>query len=369
MAELESPLDRVLSPRPRDVARELPAIVLLVAEIRPSLEPDRRIGDAAAVESHRRRSGVLRDDTAGRIGGSLPQPLGPVRTCRQVIAPHEPAVPRDRGVDQQVVVDDPVELLVRMVRGNALEEPATVVVGVLGRLLLGIELVVAPVHALAVAHRGTAVPVEAGARLEVRREVLVDAEHDVARVELPRLVARPDAGDVVGEPCAVGSHHQRYNPRGDRASERVAGGNDVVRERIAHRNAVHHPRRLRIENLALHDRPSQRVRADLVPRQQGTEVPALERIDRRRIAEARDRARADARVVDVDEEVGLVAAVVAGEADRTAERKAEVVVADRGLVDAALLGEDGVLVHRVVGHVLVDAAAERVRARLARGTR
>ena len=366
MAELESSLDRMPSPRPCDVARELPAIVLLVPEPRPSRETDGRVGDAAAVEIHRGRSGILRDDTAGRTRGPLPETLRPVRTRRQVIAPHEPAIPRDRGVDQQVVVDDPVELLVRVVRGDALEEPATVVIGVLGRLLLGIELVVAPIHALAVAYRGTAVPVEAGARLEGRREVLVHAEHDVARVELPRLIAHADAGDVVGEPGAVGFHHQRHDPRGHRASERVAGGDDVARERIAHGNVVHRPRRLRIEDLPLQDRPSQRVRANLVARQQRAEVAGLERIGGRRIAEAGDGARADARVVDVHEKVRLVAAVVAGQADRTAEREAEVVVADRRLLDSAPLGEYRVLVERVVGHVLVHAAAERVGARLAR---
>ena len=39
MAELEARFDRVTSLHPRDVARELPPVVLLEAEPRPSLSP------------------------------------------------------------------------------------------------------------------------------------------------------------------------------------------------------------------------------------------------------------------------------------------------------------------------------------------
>src|SRR5215213_3956604 len=98
---------------------------------------------------------------AGRRARSFPQPLRPLRSGRQMAPAHEPAIVGDRGMVHQVVVDDPVELLVGVVGRDTLGEPVPVVVGVLRRLRFRIELDGAAGHLTAVAERGPTVPVEA----------------------------------------------------------------------------------------------------------------------------------------------------------------------------------------------------------------
>ena len=84
---------------------------------------------------------------------------------------------------------------------------------------------------------------------------------------------------------------------------------------------------VRIEDLPVEERPAERVGADLAAGQQRAEVAVLERVDRRRVAEAGNRARPDPRVVEVREEERAVPAVVPRENERTAQREAGIVVA------------------------------------------
>ena len=65
------------------------------------------------------RARVVVEDAA-LIGA--PQQLRPAGAGRKGVAAHEPAVAGDGRVVQQVGLDDPVELLVRMMRGDALVE-------------------------------------------------------------------------------------------------------------------------------------------------------------------------------------------------------------------------------------------------------
>src|SRR6476619_935011 len=128
MAVLDTNLRRVPPLHPRQVVRELPAIVLLVAEPLPLLS-DVRVRRVAG-EIHHWRSGSVVDETA-LVGA--PQQLRPADTGRKGVSAHEPAVPGNRGVVQQVVANDPVELLVGVMRGDALVEPLSVVSVVLLR--------------------------------------------------------------------------------------------------------------------------------------------------------------------------------------------------------------------------------------------
>ena len=68
---------------------------------------------SVASEIHHWRSGSVVDETA-LVGA--PQQLRPADTGRKGIPAHEPAVPGNRRVVQQVVPNDPVELLVGVMR-------------------------------------------------------------------------------------------------------------------------------------------------------------------------------------------------------------------------------------------------------------
>ena len=102
------------------------------------------------------------------VGAAVPGPetLWPLRAGREVVPAHEPAVVGDRRVVQQVVADDPVELLVQVLRGDPLKEPVAVIVGILRRVGLRIVRHGAASDLAAVADRWTVVPVEARAALK-----------------------------------------------------------------------------------------------------------------------------------------------------------------------------------------------------------
>ena len=159
--------------------------------------------------------------------------------------------------------------------GDALIEPLSVVGGVLLRLGFPVELRGAAGDFAAVADRGPPVPVEAVAHPEIRREAVVEAAHDVPRVELPRLVARRVAGDVVRGARPIRMHHQRRDLGSHRTSQRIVARNDVARIGIAYRYAVDEASGGRIEDLTGENRTPERVDADLVASQDLAEVAAL----------------------------------------------------------------------------------------------
>src|SRR5687768_1558388 len=72
MAELEPGLQGVAPLHPGEVVRELPAVVLLVAEPGPAFQPDGRIRDTPAVEPHRGRARVRRHQAADRSAHAFP---------------------------------------------------------------------------------------------------------------------------------------------------------------------------------------------------------------------------------------------------------------------------------------------------------
>ena len=131
----------------RQVVGELPAVVHQIAEVRPAVQPDRVVGNIAGEVDLRRPGGVV-ENTA--VAGA-PQELRPAHAGRQRIAAHVPAVVRDRAVVQQIVANDPVELLVGVVRGNPLVEAVAIIGRVLLRLRFAIEFRRAPCHLAAVA--------------------------------------------------------------------------------------------------------------------------------------------------------------------------------------------------------------------------
>src|SRR5207253_6510333 len=119
----------------------------------------------------------------------------------------EPAIPGYSRVVEQVVLDDVVELLVRVVRGDALIEAIADIVGVLLRRNPWIVFEAAALDLAAIADGGPFRPEEAGGGLELVAPLLVDAEHDRAEIADPGLIARRVARYVEGSPRSVGMHH------------------------------------------------------------------------------------------------------------------------------------------------------------------
>ena len=202
-AVFEAGLEAVTALHPREVVRELPPVVDQEAEAGPVLA-DGGVGGVAVEGHHRRTAGRVEDAALIRAE----QALRPADARRERVAAHEPAVVGDGRVIQQVRLDHPVELLMRVMRRDALIEPRAVVRVVLLRLRFAVELRGAAADLAAVADRGTPVPVEAVAHAEVRREAMIGAHHDVARVEVPGLIARGIARDVERRAGPIGPHHQ-----------------------------------------------------------------------------------------------------------------------------------------------------------------
>ena len=114
---------------------------------------------------------------------------GQFATRRDVIAAHEPAI--------QAIVEWFSRLFL-MIQSNcwwawcveSAEKTAAVVLGILGRVSQDGRRSCTR-RTFAVADRRTAVPVEAVVGAEIRREAVIDAEHDVPRIQLQRLVSDP----------------------------------------------------------------------------------------------------------------------------------------------------------------------------------
>src|SRR5439155_13135988 len=121
---------------------------------------------------------------------------------------HEPAIPGYGRMVEQVVLDDVIELLIGVVRGDTLIKAVADVVGILFRRHPRIVLEAAALHLAAIADGGPFRPEEAGGGLELVAPLLVDAEHDGAEITDPSLIARGIARHVEGSPWAVGMHHQ-----------------------------------------------------------------------------------------------------------------------------------------------------------------
>ena len=130
-AVFKADFDGVLTLHPGQVVGELPAIVGQEPKFSPAILtrescrgwlPWKSINGGPAVWS---RSPPPASDCCAR--GPVPKYLRPARAGRQRISAHEPAVPRNGGVVQQVGADDPVELGVGVVRRDALVKTISVV--------------------------------------------------------------------------------------------------------------------------------------------------------------------------------------------------------------------------------------------------
>ena len=135
---------------------------------------------------------------------SGPKYLRPAGARRQRVPAHEPAVPGNRGVVQKVGADNPVELSVGMMGGDALVKAVTVIVSVLLRFGFAVELGGAARHFAAVSNGGPVAPVKALAHSEIRRESVIQAELDGASVQKPCLVAGRISRDVKAIPGRSG---------------------------------------------------------------------------------------------------------------------------------------------------------------------
>src|SRR5215471_5484017 len=98
MPVLDADLERALALHPREVGRELPAVVLLVAERRP-VEADGVVRDVPG-EGHARWPRVAFHKAALLL--RAPQPGRPVRARGEARAAHVPAVPGHDRVAHEV---------------------------------------------------------------------------------------------------------------------------------------------------------------------------------------------------------------------------------------------------------------------------
>src|SRR5439155_26806856 len=130
---LVTDLDRVLALRPRQVDYELPAVDCFEAGADP-LHAELGVRNVAR-KGEVRRTGRLVQNTALIRS---PEAVSPVQAGGQRTAGHDPAIPRHGGVIKQVVADNIVELLRRMVRRDALEKSVAEVIRVLLRIECGV---------------------------------------------------------------------------------------------------------------------------------------------------------------------------------------------------------------------------------------
>src|SRR5262249_25305149 len=126
----------------------------------------------------------------------------------------KPAVPRDGGVVRHVVADHPLKLRVGMVGHNALIKAVAVVIGVQLWLRCPIMLNVAACNFTAIANGWPMVPVKAFRHSEIRREIVINTELDVTRVQNPRLITCWITSNVKAHPIAGASPVRRNNTRG-----------------------------------------------------------------------------------------------------------------------------------------------------------
>ena len=137
-------------------------------------------------------------------------------------------------------------------------------------------------------------------------------------------------------------------------------GNDVVRKRIADDLSVDDPRRARIVDRVLHDRPAEGIGPEHATGQRRAEVAVPVGVGRHRGARA-GRVRPVAEHFQVGEEECLVPPVVEpGDDDGTAAAEPEVVLA----AERPRAGKRSMGVERLVGHVVVEAAVQVVGPRL-----
>src|SRR5438045_4299544 len=113
---------------PGEVIYELPAIDRFEPESDP-LHADLGVRNVAC-ERHVRRTGGLVEQSA-LVG--TPQLVEPVHAGRDRRPSHEPPIPGYGRMVEQVVLDDVIELLIGVVRGDTLIKAVADVVGILLR--------------------------------------------------------------------------------------------------------------------------------------------------------------------------------------------------------------------------------------------
>ena len=214
-----------------------------------------------------------------------PQLVRPTHPGRQRCAAHEPAVPRNGGVIEQIVLDHIVELLRGMVGGDSLHEADAEILVVLLGGHPRIELGVAALYFAAVTDRRAFGPEETGGALELVGKLVVHAEHDGAEIGVPGLIARRIAGHVERQAGTVRAHHQRHDLVCHRAEQ--AHRNPVAREWVARRHAVHGSRAGRVVDRPRRQRTAQRVGPGRGAGQLRAEVAPLEGVDRGGVAKTR----------------------------------------------------------------------------------
>src|SRR6185369_1000444 len=172
----------------------LPAIVRQKAKVSPAVLAQRVVRNGALEIEQGRPGGIVQNSAMIRAA----QQFRPAHTRRQRIATHEPPVPRNRGVIDQIVANDPVELSVRVLRGDTLVEAVSVVRVVLLRFGLPIELRSAARYFATIADRWPVAPVEALTHSEVRRKAMIHSEFNRPGVQKPGLVSGGVARYVIG---------------------------------------------------------------------------------------------------------------------------------------------------------------------------
>ena len=194
------------------------------------------------------------------------------------------------------------------------------------------------------------------------REVVVDLDRRdrLDRIRRVRLIP------VVDHARPRRSRDVVLNFQGDRIQE--VAWNHVVRKRIADDLPVDDPRRPRIVDRVLHDRPAERVGRQHTPRQRLAEIAIPHPVGRHRLEQPAARLDLAELLEAVEEERAIAPLIHAGDGDRAAEAAAEVVAAVWRLhqLSRAVIRKGDAGAEFFVHVVLEQAAAERVRARLGR---
>src|SRR5262249_10114157 len=111
-------------------------------------------------------------------------------------------------------------------------------------------------------------PEKAGGRLELLCPLVIHPKDDGAEVSFPSLVTRRVPCNVKAGSRTIRSDHERYVLACNDAAQRMAGGNDVVRERVAYGHAVGSVTcRVWIKYLPTHDWAAKSICTDLAARE------------------------------------------------------------------------------------------------------
>ena len=217
--ELIADFDGVPPCNPCQIVRKLGAVDGFEPETLP-LHSELSVWGASSKRDVGWPSGIIEQPVA--VGP--PQSSLPVLVCGQRTSTHEPTVPRNGCVIEQIAANDIVKLLVGVLRRDALEEAVAQIVLVCRRVCRRS----AAEHLTTVPDSRPSRPEEARSCLELIRKLVINPEENRPEVSDPGLVAVWIARHVQSDAWSARLCHEGYHSRRHLAPQRIARRNDIA---------------------------------------------------------------------------------------------------------------------------------------------